>query len=113
MALSEEKVTEILQVLANEVKLGIEIKAVVHREETLDYVAVIGKVHYSEIREKLLSDYVQTKNRDTRNEIIFKLKHPLELEEWQKEDFGLLDENQGAAADEKTVVDDSQKNDWV
>ena len=114
MALSEEKVTEILQVLANEAKLGITIRSVVHREDTMDYIAVVGEVHYTEIREKLISEYVRTKDRDRYNEIIFKLKHPIELEEWQKEDFGIFkDEKPDPELEEKSVIDDSQKNDWV
>jgi len=111
MALSEEKVQQLLQEIVNEAKLGFEIKAVVHREDNWDYLVVLGTVHYTDVREKLMNDFDQFRHADARKEIIFKLKHPMELEEWQKEEFGIKDEK--AQTDDRTVIDDSDKNDWI
>ncbi len=112
MALSEEKAAEIMRTIVGKAKMNINIVAAVYRQDTWDYFVVLDKDHYTEVREKLLSDYLKTSNHDTFNEILFKLKHPMDLEDWQKEDLGLAQE-EADAKDNQTAIDDSQKNDWA
>jgi len=133
--IDEEKAMEIIQKLADEGEVGRKIRAVVYREDYQDYLAVIGVFHYTDIRKKLLDDFVAFGHADVKNEIIFKLKHPLELDEFQREEFGITQEEideemmtqrakkdgKGSAdsredADDfkkKSVVDDSDKYDWL
>jgi len=137
MALSEEKALEILNQVIKEVNdssFKEEIKAIVYREDYQDYVVVLSNFCYSEIREKLILDYNEYKHEDVRREIMFKLKHAVQLEEWQLEEMGLSGEfseeditgsvtkdgkgstNQMSDEEEekrKIAVDDDDKYDWI
>lgn len=112
MALDEDEVEKILKDLVKEAGLTLTIAAVVYREDYQDYLTVIGDVHYTDLREKLINDYITTKHIDFKNEIIFKLKNPYELEEWQKEDWGIKASQQQENKD-KIELDTKEDNDWV
>lgn len=133
MAVSEEKALKILQEIAREAEVTKPVKAVVYRADYQDYIVVIGSTHYFELREKLITDFSETQNIDLKREIVFKIKHPIELEDWQKEEMGISEEMTEEDLDahrnkdgtggadlkggddfrKKSVVDDSDKYDWL
>ena len=132
MAISEEQVMKILTeivVKAEEKELSKKILAVVYREDYQDYVVVLGDFCYVELREKLLSDYVEFGHGDVKREIVYKLVHSVKLEDWQIEDLGLGDQfseddiakamgngGSGGGNDDsksKIAVDDDEKYDWL
>jgi len=93
MAVSEERALEILNEVAKQAELDTKISAVVYREDYQDYIVVVGKIHFTDVREKLITAYDEVgPDMDIINEIGFKLKHPAELEDWQIEEMGLGDE---------------------
>jgi hypothetical protein len=123
MAMTEEKVTQILETIIKENNIGLPIKAVVYRDDYQDYFIVVGKVHYCEIREKLFDVYSRTQDGDACREIVFKLKHPVELDEWRKMELGIEDDDddinsdgvtsKGKGEKPKIVVENKDENDWI
>jgi len=122
MALSEEKVAGILEGIVKDNKLDLRISAVVYRPDYQDYFVVVGRVLYCEIREKLFELYGGNKNSDAYREIVFRLKHPVELDEWRKMQYGIEDDEDGIDGsgvngnkkeEKKIEVDDKESNDWV
>ena len=106
MLIPEEKVQTILQNLCTEAQLKKKIRAIVYRKDYADYLAVVGSSHYCDIREKLINDYVQHKHEDVKREIIYKLNNPTELDEFQKAEFGIEDDE----IDEDTLSDQANKD---
>ena len=131
---SEERTQEILNEVAKQAGLETKVTAVVYRSDYQDYIVVVGKIHFTDIREKLIKAYEEVgPDMDIINEITFKLKHPSELEDWQIEEMGLSDEiteedlarerakdGKGGATrtdkdaeKKKIVVDNSEDYDWI
>jgi len=135
MAISEDRAMQILNEVAKQAGLDCRVTAVVFRTDYQDYIAVVGKINFCDIREKLIKAYDAIgPDLDVVNEIVFKLKHPTELEEWQVEEMGLsgeiteedlarerkkdgkggaTKEDMEAAEKRKIAVDKSEENDWI
>ncbi|MFA5087913.1 MAG: hypothetical protein WC552_02625 [Candidatus Omnitrophota bacterium] len=135
MEISEEKAEQILQDVLRKGECEVKIRAIVYREDYKDFLVVVGKAHYCQIREKLITDYIEFQHIDVQNEIIYLFNHPLELDEFQKAEMGITDDDideddlksaankdgkgsvgsRQEAEDEKNkiIVEDDEKYDWM
>ena len=105
---SEEKVQEILEKITQDMEPRKKVCTVMWRDDYMDYVLVLDLTHHVEIREKLIDDYINHYHEDVLRELRFLLSHPVEYEDWEKEDLA----GPPVDADEKTAIDDSDQYDF-
>ena len=80
---SEEKVKEMILVIAREIGIVKQIENVTYRKDYQDYQVTVDKNSHFEIREKLVENFFSEKSADTRREIEFRLKNPVKFEDWE------------------------------
>jgi len=106
---SEEKVTQIVRNLSQERELPWNSFQVAYRNDYQDYQVLLNNNYRCELREKLIDVYLDNGDPDIKMEIEFRLAHPIELEDWERDDLDLP-----AAGDDKKdiAVDDSANYDF-
>jgi len=105
-----EKVLELLENLVKESSLPRAVSRVTYREDYQDFRVILEGKYYAEIREKIIDDYFKTQHIDCKNEIIFKLEHSFELDEYEREE----ESGNPPAPEQKDIeIDDKEKYDFI
>ncbi len=84
MFTGSKEAIETIAGIIQEMKLKQELTEIAYRIDYQDYQVVFDDSHHCEIREKLINDFMATKNGDAKKQIQFKLTHLIAWEEWEK-----------------------------
>ena len=95
---SQEAIDAIAAII-KDMKLKQELTGIAYRIDHQDYQVVFDDTHHCEIRDKLINDFMSTKNGDAKKQIQFKLNHLVAWEDWEKPD-------RPTQQDDSLVVDD-------
>ena len=80
---SQEAIDAIAAII-KDMKLKQELTGIAYRIDHQDYQVVFDDTHHCEIRDKLITDFMTTKNGDAKRQIQFQLRHLIAWEDWEK-----------------------------
>jgi hypothetical protein len=80
---SEAKAREVFEAIVKEIKIPQAIESVSYRSDYQDYRIILNNNSHAEIREKILDLFITEKHADSKKEIVFRLMHPVQFEEWE------------------------------
>jgi len=84
MSQGSQKALEALAAVVKEMKLKAELTEISYRPDYQDYQVIFDDTHHCEIREKLIEDYMATKNGDALREMHYLFNHLIAWEEWDR-----------------------------
>lgn len=84
MPQTEEKALEIIETIATEMKIPQKVEGLRYRADYQDYQILLDETFHCEFREKLIDLLAENiKDKEARKEVEFRLKHPVEFEDWE------------------------------
>ena len=97
-----EKVLELLEKLAQEIKLKYKIEGVIYREDCDDFQILFEGNYHNEIRGKLIDIFLSDpRNADVLREIRFRLENPALFEDYEQ-----AHDPNSAQPEDKIQIDD-------
>lgn len=83
MSEGSKEAIEALAAIVKAMNLKQELSEISYRIDYQDYQVVFDETHHIEIREKLIEDYMRTKDEDALREMQYLLNHLIAWEEWE------------------------------
>lgn len=83
MPADEKKAAELIYTLVEQIKPLRKINEIYYRESYQDYQVVLDDHYHTELREKLIVEFLATNNPDLKREIVGRLQNPMKYEEWE------------------------------
>jgi hypothetical protein len=110
MSHSVETVLKLVNDTIKEMGLSWEVTSLEFRQDYWDYRVILNNTHRCELRQKIIDVWFEKHDEDMKREIEFHLAHPVELEEWEKEE--LPESNSGGEGKKDISVDNSADYDF-